>query len=379
MRQIVGLILLGLATAACAGTVAPAAEPHASVPSDADRATDEAVFLKGGDVSLLRAIEQAGGVWREDGRPKDPLAIFRDAGCNTLRLRLFHTPNGRGGVVNDLAYTKALGRRIKRAGFRLLLDFHYSDTWADPGHQITPAAWKDLDLPALCQAVRTYTRDAVLALDKAGARPDIVQVGNEIGHGLLWPTGKPGNSDEGWRRLADLVHAGIRGTGDAEAGGPPIQVMIHHQAGGNPGAVRWFFDHLAERGVRFDLIGLSYYPWWHGTLEDLRQTLAATARRYDKDIVLVETATLYKPGREHGRDTILREPLPGYPASPAGQKAFLEEVLRIVRATPGGHGRGVLWWAPEVIAAGGRTRGYQDRALFDADGHALPALSAFKE
>ena len=356
-----------------------AADRHAQAATPDDRTAAGDVFLKGGDVSLLRAIAQAGGTWRAGGRPTDPLAIFRDAGCNTMRLRLFHTPNGRGGVVNNLAYTKALGRRIKQAGFRLLLDFHYSDTWADPGHQVTPAAWKDLDPDALCRAVRAYTCDAVRALVEAGARPDIVQVGNEIGHGMLWPTGKPGASDEAFRRLADLVKAGIRGVREAEAPGPPIRIMIHHQAGGSPGAVRWFFDRLAARGVAFDLIGLSYYPWWHGTLQDLRETLAATARRYGKDIVLVETAYLYKPGREHGRKEALREPLAGYPASPSDQKAFLEEVLAIVRATPGGHGRGVLWWAPEVIAAGGRARGYQDRALFDADGNALPALSAFKE
>jgi len=379
MTRICGLALLVVAVVTAVQPSLPAADPHATGAAVDGGANADAVFFKGGDISLLRAIEQAGGVWRQDGQRKDPLAIFRDAGCNTMRLRLFHTPNGRGGVVNDLAYTKALGRRIKQAGFRLLLDFHYSDTWADPGHQTPPAAWKDLDPDALCRAVREYTRDAVRALSQAGARPDIVQLGNEIGHGMLWPTGRPGDSDEGWRRLADLVKAGIRGVREAEAGGPPIRIMVHHEAGGNPEKVRWFFDRLAELDVAFDLIGLSYYPWWHGTLQDLRETLGATARRYGKDIVLVETAYFYKPGRERGRTAPLREPLPGYPASPAGQKAFLEEVLAIVRRTPGGHGRGVLWWAPEVIAAGGRARGYQDRALFDADGNVLPALSAFKE
>jgi len=336
-------------------------------------------FLTGGDVSLLRAIQEEGGTWKADGKPKDPLAIFRDHGCNTMRLRLFHTPTGKGGVVNSLAYTQALGRRIKEAGFRLLLDIHYSDTWADPGHQVTPKAWQGLDPGALCEAVRAYTRDVVRAMDDAGARPDIVQVGNEIGHGMLWPTGKLSKAPAERPRLATLVKAGVRGVREAEGAGPPIAVMIHHQAGGSPGAVRWFFDYLAEFQVPYDLIGLSYYPWWHGTLDDLTATLDATAERFRKDIVLVETATLYKPGREKNREATLAEPHAGYTASPEGQNALLERVIQIVRRTPGGHGRGVLWWAPEVIAAGGRAKGYQDRALFDADGNALPALSAFAE
>ncbi|HUU10732.1 MAG TPA: glycosyl hydrolase 53 family protein [Phycisphaerae bacterium] len=340
-------------------------------------------FQKGGDVSLLQKIEELGGVYRHDGRPRDALAIFKGHGCNTMRLRLFHSPGGKGPVVNDLAYTQKLARRIKAAGLGLLLDFHYSDTWADPGHQTKPRAWKDLSFEQLQAAVFTYTRDAVAALDEAGARPDVVQVGNEITPGMLWDTGRVGgkfDTPQQWRQLATLVQSGIRGVREAAAGGRPVRVMIHVDRGGSTPVTQWFFDHLRAEGVDFDVIGLSYYPWWHGPLDGLRQNLAATALRYAKDIVVVETAYPWTGQMPEGRRNAAgdRDVAP-YPLTPEGQKVFLAELIRTVRQTPDGRGKGVLYWAPEWMTVEGLPSSWASRALFDPRGNALAALSAFAE
>ena len=352
--------------------------------SGAARAEDE--FLKGGDVSLLKRIEDLGGVYREGGRPKDALAIFKGHGANCMRLRIFHRPSGKGPVLNDLGYTAALGRRIKAAGPRLLLNFHYSDTWADPGHQTKPAAWRDLPLDRLEAAVFEYSRETVAAFKKAEALPDIVQIGNEITPGMLWDDGRVGgefNTPRQWRQFGGLLRAGIRGVMAALGAGEQVRIMIHIHPGGNAKATRWFFDNLADQGVPFDLIGLSYYPWWHGSLDDLRGNLAATAKRYRKEIVVVETG--YPWTTEHfdgggnvfgGEPERLKAP---YPPTPAGQKAFLEELIRTVRQTPDGLGKGVIYWAPEWMAVEGLKSSWENIALFDQRGNVLPAMAAFAE
>ena len=366
-----GRFLLTVAAAICCGSGDGTGTPPG--PGTANGGED---FLAGGDVSLLARIEALGGVYRADGRAKDALQILKDHGCTCMRLRIFHSPNGRGGVVNDLDYTRKLARRIKAAGFKLLLDFHYSDTWADPGHQTKPAAWRRLPPDKLRQAVFAYTRDVVASLGKAGARPDLVQIGNEITPGMLWPTGRVGGTFDTpaqWRQLAGLIRGGIRGVRAGAGAGAPVRIMIHLDRGGSPAVTRWFFDKLLAEGVTFDVIGLSYYPWWHGSLGNLRKNLAATARRYRKDIVVVETAYPWRGGQPRGNG---KPAAVAFPATPAGQKAFLTELIRIVRQTPDGRGKGVIYWAPEWIAVKG-LRARADLALFDAHGRALPALGAF--
>jgi len=340
-------------------------------------------FLKGGDVSLLAKIEALGGVYRDNARAADALAIFKARGCNCMRLRIFHSPNGRGPVVNDLAYTRKLARRIKAAGLKLLLDFHYSDTWADPGHQTKPAAWQHLPFDQLKGRVFEYTRDVIAALNKDGALPDVVQIGNEIRPGMLWPDGRVGgkfDTDAQWSQLAGLVGAGLRGV-KAAAGPKRVRTMIHIDSGGSRGATRWFFDNLLARKVDFDMIGLSYYPWWHGSMDALRGNLAATSQRYKKDIVVVETAFPWAAKR-FGRGKFVDKQgrlAAAHPQTPAGQRAFLAELIRTVRRTPGGRGKGVLWWAPEWLAVEGMPHHRQKLALFDERGRALPAMSAFAE
>ena len=178
---------------------------------------------------------------------------------------------------------------------------------------------------------------------------------------MLWPDGKlPKN----WDNFIDLLKAGVAGVDAASAGAERPLIMIHIEKGGDRGATKWFFDGIIARGVTFDVIGQSYYPWWHGSLLELRDNLAFMAETYDKDIILVEVAYNWKPGE------YLLKP-PPFPENAEGQREFLDEVNRVVLATPRGHGKGIFWWEPAV------TGGLRRRGMFDDDGNTLPVISVF--
>ncbi|BAS27050.1 antitoxin [Limnochorda pilosa] len=335
-------------------------------------------FIKGADVSFLDQIERLGGAYFDEGVRRDGLEILRDRGINLIRLRIWNDPpNG----FNNLPRTVVIARRIKEADMSFLLDFHYSDFWADPGKQNRPAVWQNLDFEELRQAVYEYSRDVVQTLAQAGAAPDIVQVGNEITQGLLWDDGRVGgafDTDLQWERLAQLVQAGIAGVYDGVGTSERPLIMIHIDRGGdNPGA-RWFFDRLLGQGVAFDLIGLSFYPWWHGTLDALRENLADLAQRYQKGIVVVETAypwTLEEADREPNIVRRSDQLLAGYPASPEGQADFVRDLLEIVRSVPEGRGKGVVYWEPGYISVPPfGASPWENLTLFDFDGNSLPAL-----
>ncbi len=319
------------------------------------RGSDYAI---GADLSFLKQAEDRGTGFKDNGVAKPGLQIFKDHGYNWIRLRVFHTPTR---LPNNLEYSIALAKDAKKLGFKFLLDFHYSDTWADPAKQFLPKAWEGRSHTELVQAVFEYTRDTIAAFRQAGALPDMVQIGNEVIHGMLWPDGKlPDN----WDRFAELVKAGIRGVEAGRAEGPRPRIMIHIDRGGDLKGTRSFFDKLNSYGVPYDVIGQSYYPWWHGTLLDLRENLAFMAETYQKDIIVVEAAYNWRPAEYRTR------PAP-FPETPEGQKAFLEEVNRLVLATPHQRGKGVFWWEP-AVAGGPRNRG-----MFDDENNALPVITVF--
>ncbi len=205
----------------------------------------------GADVSFLSQAETQGTVFRDQGAAGPGLQILRRHGYGWVRLRLFNAPTT---LPNDLAYTLAEAKQAKALGFGLLLDFHYSDDWADPGHQITPLAWQKLNHPQLTDAVFAYTRDSIAKFREAGVLPDMVQVGNEVTAGILWPDGKlPDN----WDNFTDLISAGIRGVAEGSRPERTPKIMIHIDKGGDIEATRWFFSHLAAAHVNFDVIGQS--------------------------------------------------------------------------------------------------------------------------
>jgi arabinogalactan endo-1,4-beta-galactosidase len=317
-------------------------------------------YIVGADLSFLKQAEDRGTVFKEDNQPKPGLRIFKDHGYNWIRLRLFHTPTQ---LPNNLQYTIALAQAGKKLGLKFLLDYHYSDTWADPGKQFIPKAWEGMSHAQMVEALGNYTRDTIAAFREAGVFPEMVQIGNEITNGMLWPDAK---LPQNWDNFADFIKAGIAGVEAGRGDQPRPRIVIHIDKGGDKVATKKFLDRLNTYGLSYDVIGQSYYPWWHGSLNDLRENLIFMAREYQKDIIVAEAAYNWTPGNYRNR--------PGpFPETPEGQKEFLEEVNRAVQAAPDGRGIGLFWWEPAV--AGGTGTGA--RGFFDRDGNVLPVIAVF--
>lgn len=240
----------------------------------------------GADISFLPQFEDRGRRYYDNGVEKDAIKILAEHGFNYIRLRIFVNPENEKGYSPgrgfcSLDYTLQMARRIKDAGMKILLNFHYSDYWADPQQQNKPAAWTSLDFESLKDTMKSYTAEVLRALESQDTPADMVQVGNEINHGLLWPEGHISNPDQ----LAELLKAGVEGVRMVDN---QIPVMMHVALGGqNEEAVFWY-NNMIARDVEFDIMGISYYPRWHGTLDDLKYNLTDLVNRYNKPVNVVE-------------------------------------------------------------------------------------------
>lgn len=340
--------------------------------------TQRRLPMVGADVSALSRLEALGATYTNGAGANSALGALRAAGHNTFRLRLFVNPNGSDVVVNDLPYTLALAQRIRATGASLVLDLHYSDTWADPAQQAIPAAWAGLSLDSLERVVERYTADVMQQFRSRGILPRIVQVGNEIDGGLLWPLGRIGNGTAGdlpqRAAFGRLLKAGVRGVRQVVASPDTTLVMLHYSQGGSASGARWFFDQVVAEQVPFDVIGLSYYPWWHGSLEQLRNTIDSTASRFNRDVYVVETAYAWRP--DWFAPAGANGPLV-YPRTPAGQQAFTQALVSTVAVTA--RGQGVLWWYPEAVPVSGLSVWAGGAlGLFDGGGRLLPAAAELK-
>jgi beta-galactosidase len=269
----------------------------------------------GADISHLPELEARGITFKDGEKPGDAIEILKHHGINYVRLRIFNDPASEGGYSPekgfcDLAHTVEMAKRVKKAGMGLLLDFHYSDYWADPGKQYKPKAWEGLSFTALKKALYDYTKSVITTLKENGVTPDMVQIGNEINHGIVWPEGSVAHPDQ----LAQLLCAG---TAAVKSVSPETQMMLHVALGGQNEESVAFIDQMIARSVHFDVIGLSYYPKWHGTLDDLHHNMNDLIRRYDKDIIVVEYSskkdevhkTVFELPGDHGKGTCIWEPL----------------------------------------------------------------------
>ncbi|MCD7826080.1 MAG: glycosyl hydrolase 53 family protein [Clostridiaceae bacterium] len=370
-------------------------------------------FIKGADISTILEQEACGARYYDHGKEDDLIVILKKYGINSVRLRLWNDPydeDGRpyGAGTNDLEKTITIAKRAIAAGMGFLLDLHYSDFWADPGKQIIPKAWRGYSEEELEQAVYDYTAEVMRRLHKEGAVPTMVQVGNELTNGLLWPGGqkkKKGEEgyEQGFDRIACYINAGIRGV---RAVDESVPIMLHLDNGGlNEMYVEWF-DHFMKRGEDFQIIGLSYYPFWHGTLEQLEFNMRDMAKRYGKDIVVAEVSMGFTmedyaeyekrlPSERIGMATKpeLVEKI-AYPMTPQGQKDFMNDVMRRIASVSGG--KGFYYWepgwipvpgcgwaeAPALAYTGEKGPGgneWANQALFDYDGNVLPALEAIRD
>jgi arabinogalactan endo-1,4-beta-galactosidase len=331
-------------------------------------------------------LEEGIGNGTSDNGVEEPVErIIAQYGANYVRLRIWVDPIP---GWSDLGSALVLARRAHDAGMRLLVNLHYSDTWADPAHQSIPVAWRGQPLVTLAESLRTYTRDVVAAFAEQGTPVSMLQVGNEIADGFLWPLARIGRAEgESWSEFTTLLRAGITG---ARAGTPDseLAIVIHTDRGGDNAGARRFYDRLLEENVCFDVIGLSYYPFWHGPLAGLQNNVTDLAARYDKDVAVVETAypwTLENPRAQPDRFCTSEEQLPdlgAYPATPGGQAAYFEALRSCLQGVPGNRGLGFFVWEPawlEGVGCGpGLLNPYANLTLFDDHGRALPALHALR-
>ncbi|MFF3500144.1 arabinogalactan endo-beta-1,4-galactanase [Streptomyces sp. NPDC003247] len=336
--------------------------------------------IKGADISSLAKSEAKGGVYKTaSGTTGDAVTILKNAGMNYARLKVWVNP---ADGYNDKAHVLAMAKRIKAAGQKLLVDFHYSDTWADPGAQTKPAAWAGHSYSQLKTDVYNHTYDVLNALKAQGTTADMVQVGNEINGGMLWSEG----STDNWAQLAGLLNSGYDAV---KAVSSSTAVALHLAKGGDLSGTRWWFDNAVANGVKFDTIGLSYYGYWHGTLADFQTTLDDAASRYGKPVYVAETAYPFRLDSDDTLENIIdlsSELVSGYPATEAGQLAWTNAVADIVEAVPGGLGLGVFYWEATWTAVTGNGwdptdassgNGWENQALFGYDDRALSSMAWF--
>jgi arabinogalactan endo-1,4-beta-galactosidase len=335
-----------------------------------------APFVAGADFSLLTFFENRGKVYRDGGQTQDALTILKNSGLNCVRLRLFTSSAAQAqadpyNYTNNLNYTVPLAVRVKNAGLQFMLDFHYSDTWADPGHQATPAAWTNLTFTQLVQQMRVYNSNCIAAFKAAGAMPDYVQVGNEIPGGLLWPDGAVPGADATvqWSQLGQLMKAAIQGIADAAGTNMP-KIVVHIDKGGNWATTQWFFDNLNQQAVPFDIIGESYYPYWHGPLSNVANCLTNAAKRYAKPVMIAEAG--FPCTNSYWTTNIY-----GIPGTTNGQVQFLVALAQIVKNVPGRLGAGIFWWGAEYQKVNGvNEAGVYTASFFDSGGNVLPVADA---
>lgn len=363
-------------------------------------------WIKGMDVSTLLEVERCGGRFFDHGHSGDALEILKNYGANMVRLRLWNDPfdeagNSYGAGGNDIETTLALAKRARKLGMGWLLDFHYSDFWADPGKQTIPKAWQGMNAEQLTAAVHDYTAEVLKRCKEEDIMPQMVAVGNELSNGLLWPYGKTPN----YENIAAFVSAGIRGVREADKN---IPVMLHLDNGGCNELYRtWFDAYFANGGEDFEYIGLSYYPFWHGTLQMLRDNMNDIAIRYHKKLIVAEVSmghTMedykeYEQLPDELRKGMAAKPelaaAVSYPMTPEGQSDFMAEILGIISKVPENLGCGFFYWEPAWIPVPGsqwatkaacaymHEKGpggneWANQALFDYDGNALPALNVIR-
>ena len=339
----------------------------------------------GGDLSvLLKYEEQKATYLDKDGKAiADVLAFVKEQGWNTVRMRLFADPSKDTdkNVCQDIEYVKSLGKRIKAAGLYFMLDFHYSDTWADPEHQTMPLEWGMINTPAF-EYIYTYTKTNLEALVTAAATPDFIQIGNEISFGMLWDGCKvSANSnwtayeDTNWDHFSTALKNASKACREMC---PEAKIVIHtEQCANNPTLDVAFFKRIQQYDIDYDIIGTSYYPYFKGPLANLDKGLSELEKNFpDKQIQLVETG--YPSKWEVKGSTY--DYTKTYPYSHEGQRQYAADLIATLKKHP--QVNGLSWWYAEANAkgcTGSLAEGWYNASLFDNEtGRALPALYELK-
>ncbi len=352
---------------------------------------DAARHYVGGDISLLPEYENAGAQYKtHDGTPiADLLPWLHEEGMNAMRVRLFVNPADHKAkhpteydpnACQDLEYITPLCKRIVDNGFNLMLDFHYSDTWADPAKQWIPESWRGLSDEQLYEKIYDYTKETLLTLKEAGVTPTFIQPGNEISYGMLW--GMEGDTslkkvfagdEANWPRFGNLLRQAIKACKEVC---PEAKIVLHTERVAQVDVLINFYDQMKKYGVEYDIIGLSYYPYFHGDMSVLDKALSSLQTRYpEKNIMIVETGYSYKwavPGTEHDYSG-------KWAYTDAGQDAFAKDLVATLDKYE--QVDGLFWWWMEYNAYGTSLSGWYNAPLFDSltgcAGSALKTICSF--
>lgn len=350
-------------------------------------------FIKGADVSIMPELERNGTKFYDNGIEQDGLTILKNHGVNWIRVRIWNNPyvvgpEGVGGGNTDEAKAIEMAKRAKALGMKVLVDFHYSDFWVDPGQQKKPDAWKNDSGDKLVDDVYAYTAKVMQDFNAQGVTPDMVQVGNELNNGMLWPEAQlTEDNPNGYKFLAKLLNAGLQAVHDNDKDNK-VKTMIH-LAGVDVNLYHTFFDNLIVKNKvnDFDIIGMSFYPFWHGTMDDLKNTMNDVSAKYNKDVIAVETAfgyTLEDADFEKNNFGTNEEKVGGYKATVQGQATGLRDVMATVASVNDNRGLGIFYWAPDWVInekvgwkSNGGGNGWDNLTLFDTKGNALESMDTF--
>ena len=350
-------------------------------------------FIKGADVSIMPELERNGTKFYDNGIEQDGLTILKNHGVNWIRVRIWNNPyvvgpEGVGGGNTDEAKAIEMAKRAKALGMKVLVDFHYSDFWVDPGQQKKPDAWKNDSGDKLVDDVYAYTAKVMQDFNVQGVTPDMVQVGNELNNGMIWPEAQlTEDNPNGYKFLAKLLNAGLQAVHDNDKDNK-VKTMIH-LAGVDVNLYHTFFDNLIVKNKvnDFDIIGMSFYPFWHGTMDDLKNTMNDVSAKYNKDVIAVETAfgyTLEDADFEKNNFGTNEEKVGGYKATVQGQATGLRDVMATVASVNDNRGLGIFYWAPDWVInekvgwkSNGGGNGWDNLTLFDTKGNALESMDTF--
>lgn len=378
------LVAFTLLAASLSGCIKDSASPGGNTSANPRASYKWDKLLLGADLSWTNALEDYGAHYLDSGVAKDPFLIFRQHGANLVRVRLWHTPAWQdslygGHRYSDLADAEITLQRARQAGMALLLDLHYSDTWADPAHQEIPAAWKGLPLATLQDSVYQYTLSVLQRLNSKGLVPEIIQLGNEINGGLLFPLGKVVGND--WSGTAALLQSAIHAVRDFSAGSSlKPRIMLHVAQWQNASA--WLTGLIQSGHVTdFDIVGVSHYYVWSSvnSMADIADSIRSLKTRFGKAVLIAETAYPWTASGADSYPNIISgsSAVSGYPVSPDGQYQYLHDLTQTVIR---GGGMGLIYWEPEWISTSlsdqyGRGSPWENNAFFDFSGNNLPALN----
>jgi arabinogalactan endo-1,4-beta-galactosidase len=361
---------------------------------------EDTVFYFGSDLSYVNQILDHGGVYKVGNEVRDPYRIFKEHGNEIVRLRLWHNPvwtkevyNPDGTqMYNDLPDVARAIDLSRKQGMKVLLDFHYSDIWADPGAQEIPAAWKDIkEINVLRDSVYKYTFKSLKYLDSKGLLPEFVQLGNEINCGMLYEfnqvpvAGFPScNVCNGqWSNLRTVINSGIKAVRDVSAQSTIKSKILLHVA--DPSNVEWWFDNITASVTDFDMIGFSYYPIWHTTvpLSQLSNQVALFKNKFSKQVMILETAYPWSPGGNDGYNNLFggQAPVTGYPYTPQGQ---LDMMKTITQELLDGGGNGIIYWEPAWITSSIRDywntgSSWENCTFFDFNNNVIIGIDYMKQ